>query len=284
MLDRFSALNRETACNWDAFATHRAKVTALIQAACGAGAGRIAILGAGNCNDIDLHALARIAESVELLDVDSAAVREGLARQGLERSDRIHVHAGVDVTGAIERLEPWVKRSPSEEEITAYEAQVSLVPALPHAGQCDVVVSSCLLSALISTIVQTLGQDHPRTLDLVTRLRDQHLRVLATEATPGGRALLVSDLVSSDTCPALLEAKDDALAALMTDVLAARNFFTGMNPFVVVHRLQALGSHGVHDVSLVGPWRWRISDARAYLVYALAFSIRASRAPQISEA
>ena len=272
MTKRFSALNRQTAANWSAFSEHRTRVTDLILASCGAAVGRLAILGAGNCNDVDLRALLPVVGSLDLFDVDGEAVRRGVERQQFEGCDRIHIHAGVDVTGAAHCLEPWGSRSPSEKELATYLSRLGLVPALPRAGACDVVVSSCLLSALISTIVDALGPEHPKTLDLVTRVRDQHIRVLAMQLAAGGRALLISDLVSSDTCPALFDAADETLPTLMNDVLATRNFFTGTNPIAVAHRLHTLLAHGVQDVRALGPWRWRISNARAYLVYALAFT------------
>ena len=55
MLGLHRDLNRETAANWAAFERHRQRMTALIAQAPG---DRCALLGAGNCNDIDLAAIA----------------------------------------------------------------------------------------------------------------------------------------------------------------------------------------------------------------------------------
>src|SRR2546428_6211404 len=111
------------------------------------------------------------------------------------------------------------------------------------------------MSSRIATVVDALGAGQPRLLRLVTLVRDQHLRVLAALLAAGGRGLLVSDLVSSDTCPALRNAPDHALQAIADRALAEQNFFTGTNPRVVAERL---GELPVSDVHLLRPWRWRI--------------------------
>jgi hypothetical protein len=137
-----------------------------------------------------------------------------------------------------------------------------------------VVVSACLLSALVSRIAAALGPGHARLLRLTALVRDQHVRVLARRLARGGRGLLVSDFVSSDTCPALLEAPDEALPFLAERALRERNFFTGTNPLVVRDRVEALAPRASLGVRLQGLWRWHLSATRAYLVYALAFRRR----------
>ena len=89
---------------------------------------------------------------------------------------------------------------------------------------------------------------------------------------PGGRGLLVSDLVSSDTAPELLTGVSHG-PELLVKLVAAQNFFTGLNPFIVESLLKQdpILAPLVGKVALHSPWVWRISAARAYLVFAVTF-------------
>jgi hypothetical protein len=234
-------VNLATAANWDVFAAHRSRLTSLITTYCGTGIDRLAVVGAGNCNDLELHRLLECASTIHLLDLDGEAMARGLARQGCVGSPRIEVLAGVDVTEAGDVL----------------------------AG-CDIIVSACMLSQLIRPLVECLGPAHPGLLERVQHVRDTHLRFLARQPRPGGRALLAVDFVSSDTCPALLDAPDAAVEGLATAALRDRNFFTGTNPLVIRDRLRTL-DEPVTDIRMLNPWRWRMSDERAFLVCALTF-------------
>src|SRR5947209_20163185 len=71
--------------------------------------------------------------------------------------------------------------------------------ALP--GPFDVVASTCLLSQLIGNAFHSIGEAHPRFPEVVRAIRLGHLRLLATLARPGGRVVLVTDVVSSDRSP-----------------------------------------------------------------------------------
>ena len=234
---------------------------------------RLAILGAGNCNDLDLHRLLTRASRIQLVDLDGEALHEGVARQALTRSRRIEQLTGVDVTGAASAplQSSSHLRSVTDTDLDQYQHRLGYVPSLPDVAGCDVIVSACLLSQLVSSLVDLLGPEHPRLLGLTQLVRDQHLRALTTHLASGGRALLASDFVSSDTCPAVLGVSDDDVESLATAALHDRNFFTGTNPLIVMQRLQQLAETGVDDVRLLRPWRWRISDRRAFLVYALTF-------------
>src|SRR5947207_3244677 len=52
--------NRQARDDWELFATHRARLTAAIAGLAGASDGVLCLLGAGNCNDVDLVALAAL--------------------------------------------------------------------------------------------------------------------------------------------------------------------------------------------------------------------------------
>ena len=98
----------------------------------------------------------------------------------------------------------------------------------------------------------------------------QHLRMLVDLLRPGGRLLLVTDFVSSDTCAELAEATDEQLPELARRLINARNFFTGLNP-VLLHSLLSNDvrlSSDLEHVHLARPWLWSF-PARVYAVAAI---------------
>ena len=64
-------------------------------------------------------------------------------------------------------------------------------------------------------------------------MRSRHLQLLMQAVRPGGCGLLVTDIVSSATCPELLAAPDAGLIDLLRLSINAGNFFTGLNPAVL---------------------------------------------------
>jgi hypothetical protein len=89
---------------------------------------------------------------------------------------------------------------------------------------------------------------------------------------PGGRALLVSDIVSSDTEPRLLRAAGHELPMLLKQCLTQGNFFAGLHPGVMLRDLTshpALASACSTPV-MHPPWIWTMGP-RAYAVYAISF-------------
>ena len=272
LLRRVAAANRQTAANWDIFGEHRAHLTGIIRALCDQGVDRLAILGAGNCNDIELYGLLECARIIDLADLDADAIKTGVEKQGLAGCRRIAARGGIDVTGAAHCFS-WSK-TPTDKDIDRYQKKLCSLP-FKIAGGYDVVISACLLSQLISAVVDLLGPGHPRLFELIKALRDQHLQLLVSLLRKRGRALLVSDFVSSDSCPALLETSDGALQSLALAALRERNFFTGTNPLAVTKRLHAIASKLLDDVRLLWPWKCQISEKRAYLVCALTFTRRA---------
>lgn len=59
----------------------------------------IAILGAGQCNDIDLNFLLKYAENITLFDIDVDACQVGIERQNLSNNPNIKIHKAFDFIG-----------------------------------------------------------------------------------------------------------------------------------------------------------------------------------------
>jgi len=103
------SLNLESAALWEDYAAHRRRVTELIL---GHRTGRpsdgLVVLGAGNCNDLELEQLLDGFAAVHLVDIDAEALMGAAKRQRIPASACLGLHGDVDVTdpasAQIERL------------------------------------------------------------------------------------------------------------------------------------------------------------------------------------
>lgn len=264
--------NVSSAAAWESYASQRQKVTELLTGDGLTPAGSLCVLGAGNCNDLDLPALLGAYREVHLVDLDEEALVRGVARQGLTSHAGLIRHGSVDVTGMLERMAMWSADSAiSGEDLAACRdapaRQASRLPA-----PFDTVVSTCLLSQLLLAVADRLGERHPRFLDVLQAIRWGHLRLLLDLLAPGGRGVLVTDLVSSDTCAELRTVPDHELPSLLNQLIEARNFYHGVNPAVLYSLLATdpLVSPQVTGLAAIHPWRWDMG-ARVYAVCAFRF-------------
>lgn len=264
-------LNRMTRGNWELAGAHRARVTELLAGGRTVPAARLCVLGAGNCNDLDLPRLLNAFSEIHLVDLDPEALIEGVKRQGMTGPGRLHLHAAIDVTGVAGLMALWSPENPpTDRELGFCIEHAAEAPAPELAGPFDVVGSTCLLTQLIHAAIGAVGETHPRLLDLIMAIRQRHLLLMAELLAAGGTGVLVSDIVSTDTAPALADAAETQLPELVARLINERNFFTGANPavlhrlFVTDPRIQPL----VTDVQLSRPWLWRLGS-RSYAVCSL---------------
>jgi hypothetical protein len=261
-------LNRDTVDGWRLFEYHRECVMNLL--ARPAATGRLALLGAGNCNDVDLTALVRVYDQVSLVDLDEDCLAAAVTRQGVHQSSDLQVRAPVDL-GAFattwgelggQRLEPETAKDLARSRVR----EISDTPF-------DVAASLCLLTQLILPIAEGLGAQHPKCLELVQFERLVHLNLLIELLRPGGQAILISDMVATDTAANLLSMRHQQLPQEMYRLVEGHNFFTGINPYLIAHQLkndQQFAAH-VTGVELHSPWLWTIAPRRGYLVFAISF-------------
>ena len=270
--------NADSSGRWECFANHRRKVTKLLVAADAGGRGRLCVLGAGNCNDLDLSELTRVYSEVHLVDLDKEAVNRGVRSQGLTDSSRVDVHGGIDLAGCNEIVSEWTPtRSPTDADLQHCVESMASHPAPRVAEPFDVVASVCLLTQLIDSISMSLGSEHPRFIELVTCLRLRHIRLLFELSKPRGAAILITDFVSSGTYPALETTPESDLPVLAAQLISARNFFTGTNP-AVLHALfmtDPAVAPQVGQLEVSRPWLWDFGP-RIYAVCAICAGKRAS--------
>lgn len=277
ILDEQQRRNRRSQDAWQAYAGHRQRVTRLLlEAACGPQPA-LCVLGAGNCNDLDLAQLTTSFREIHLCDIDSEALASGVAAQGLAASDRLHVRGGVELSGIAPWLADWSPEQPPDASTVAQcAARAATATPLILEQRVAVAASVCLLSQLIEAVTRTLRETHPACLPLLTAVRRRHLELLLELTQPGGAVVLVTDFVSAATFPGLPAVDERQLPQLTAQLIQQRNFFTGLNPFVL-HQLfktdPALAGL-VSDVRLCPPWLWHF-PARTYAVCALVARKRA---------
>ena len=227
-------------------------------------------MGAGNCNDLSLRELVEAHQEVHLVDIDTDALVQGAVRQNLAHHARIHCHGDIDLTGMLSRVTHWSPTTPISAAELADCLDHSLDCLDPVAGPFDVVASTCILSQLIKTIVDAVGENHPQFLDVVQAIRMGHLRLLMQLVDSGGFGVLITDVVSSDSFPALASVPAQNLSQVLSQLIRAGNFFHGVNPAVLVKlvREDPVLSQQVASLEPISPWLWEMGS-RSYAVIGL---------------
>ena len=261
------ALNRSVAGNWELFALHRQRTTDLIVSAAGAGPRSLCVLGAGNCNDLDLRRLLGTFAHVDLIDLDLDAMRAGVRRQAVP-DERIGMRRD-DLSGVADRLRRWSEAPPTNDEIDRWllELEDDPPPVMADRVTADVAVSAGLLSQMTGMTTRILGLDHPRAVEVALALRDAHLRHLVRLVASPGAGLVITDIAS----PSMLDRVDASHLAALTDRLVrSGQVTTGTNPLGIETFLRAVGEN-VSDVRRHDPWTWRVTATKSQLVVAISF-------------
>jgi hypothetical protein len=254
--------------DWTLYAAHRAHLTEAIVTS-GRG-GRLCLLGAGKCDDVDLERLALVFSEIHLVDIDPTALGRAVARQSPGVRARLRPHARVDLAGASKRLVKW-KRSPptvAQIEASANATLQSLLASLP--GPFDVVVSACVLTQMAFAVRDALGDGHPMLPLVRLSMIATHLNTLVGLTASRGTSLFVTDLVSSALFPLDATQASGDTRALMGRIVASGTAYHSANPNLVGSLLTgpALAPH-IGQPELLEPWLWTGRHGRTYFVYAL---------------
>ncbi len=235
---------------------------------------KIAILGAGNCLDLDLTELTRDFGLVQLIDLDPAALEFAVSCQLSADLHRIRRHAPIDLAAPLASLTPESIADAQNVETTC-EQLTSLLETVPF-SENDVVVSTCVLSQMIGAITNVSTEQHSHYLRLLQSLRRGHFRRMLQLLRPGGRGLFVTDVVSSESVPSLVEIEESSLPRILAECLSAGNFFSGLNPGVALQDFKSYEPIAslCRDVQIHAPWLWKMGP-RVYAVYAISFALEA---------
>lgn len=244
------ARNTQTRLAWEGYQSHRDRVMQLLcKEAVSATPSkiRLMVLGAGNCNDLDLAQLLRHYREVHLVDLDRDALESAVSRQKVAGDPNLYLHAPVDLLP---------------------DTMEAALAALP---QVEVVATICLISQLLEVFIakQSRNLTDPRQLsEAADKLVNQHLQRLGSLALPGGAVWLITDIVSSQTLPELASVSEEALPGLLGQALQQGNFFLGLHPGRLQQGMAALQSTQTMDpserrvisgpsaVHVAGPWKW----------------------------
>ncbi len=219
-------------------------------------------MGAGNCNDLDLKRLGQAFSTIHLVDIDKQALNQGVRNQKIDDGNVIiHKHGGVDVTGIEQYLRRWYagKAMPEKEDmLRCIKDALNTRIRLP--GAMDVVASTGILSQLMEALNRSSGYRHPKFIQLAASVRTRHIELLLASLKPGGRALIITDTVSANKIPGLLEAGPDKLPALFKQIVKDNKCLTGVNPEHL--RRVCYESPGIacqiSSVRISHPWIWHM--------------------------
>jgi hypothetical protein len=257
--------------DWTLYAAHRARFTdELVVAAGHARDGRLCVLGAGLCNDIDLERLAAVFSEIHLVDIAPKALARAVARQPVEIRPRLYRHAPVDLSGlSARRLAKWRRVAPATAEVATAAASSlqSVVAQLP--GPFDVVASACVLTQMAFDLRAALGGAHPMLGAIRLSLMAMHVNTLVALTTTRGTSLFVCDAASSNHYPLGALRPDSDLRTVLTDIVKVGACYFAANPEVIRSFLRQVG-----EPELLDPWLWTGAFGRTYFVYAFRLSGR----------
>ena len=256
--------------DWTLYAHHRAHLTDAVLSSAAAPGGRLCILGAGACNDIDLEQLSLVFSEIHLVDIDASALGRAVARQRPAVRSRLRPHARVDLSGMTKRLTEWKRRPPTPAQLDALGASTSqaLIARLP--GPFDVVVSACVLTQMSFAAMNVLGEGHRMLWPIRLSLLGTHLHALVGLTVAGGASLFVSDLTSSSLFPLKELDTSRSLHDVMNQIVASGACYHVAKPALVTSILESDGfRERVWDPDLLDPWLWWGRLDRTYFVYAL---------------
>jgi hypothetical protein len=258
-------MNRSTRGQWDWYAAHRGRIEPLIVP--DLPLGRLCVLGAGNCNDLDLPWLTRAYSQVHLVDIDPSALERAVARQGVANAAAIRRHAPIDLTGIGQLTASWKGRPVTDAQVDA-AASLAAQHAGPVAGGgFDLVLSPCVLSQLLVGVRDLLGPAHSRWPRLKTVLTTRHLADLLHAVRPGGRGVMIIDLTSTSVLPGLDRASADQVPDLFRMSVREGKCFRGLEPAELERGLRAVAP-GI-ATTLSAPWLWHLGFGKAFLCYGM---------------
>jgi hypothetical protein len=277
------ALNRQTAENWGRFASHRQRVTELVAALAGAPSpvaapiapdATLAVLGAGNGNDLALEQIVPRFARVHLVDIDREAITRARDRLPAPIAEQLVLHAPIDLGGGLAEVGRFRKRLATPAELGALPGAATRAALMALPERFDAVASTCILSQLVHGCQQLLGPQHAQIQEIACAVVVAHLRVLVQLLEPGGRALLVTDMVSSDTYPLEELWGQRSGWGLVDELEESGNHLSGTTPRFLrrIIATDPVVAPLAGPVELEAPWLWALNPEETYLVYALRFS------------
>lgn len=274
--------NFDTRNNYDYYSFHRNKCTNLILEQ--GKNGKILIMGAGNCNDVDLVRLTQTFIEVHLVDLDLPALEYGVSAQ-LGSSNNLYLHAA-DVSQVADKLdkltkEPFTSRAKRIHEII----KTNSFPSIPQLkGIFDIVVSQCMVSQLVYPISNIMTCERKQSninifAALARELVVSHLKEMAAYLLYDGIGIVITDTVQNEGDKPL---ENYSIFEILKEVHFSKsspkyghNIF-GTNIFRTFdENKKELGT--IIDLKVKNAldtpfWIWNMSKSKQYIVQTFAFS------------
>ena len=262
--------NQSALAHFSSFQAHRQRLTALTLSAAPAADATLCVLGAGNCFDLDLDALASRYREVHLVDLDAAALERTFARQEVATRGRLVLHAPVDLSGLLDRIDRWSRFQVTPEELMGHADATAAQLCETVGRRFDVVLSACMLSQMQLSVLNVLSDRHRLFEAVRWTLNLTHFRSLAALTRPLGRALFATDVSSSSLHAFDAFASSTDWVALLAELSRSGRVFDFADP----KRIAALfrddpvlgGAFPAFEVS--DAWLWENGPETKFLVYA----------------
>ncbi len=252
------------------FSNHRSHQTALLLSDCKQHYGRVCVLGAGNCLDLELNTITNNYEEVHLVDIDREALVRARARLPTVLQKKVYLHSPIDLSCANNRLAAWRNMQVTPEELIEFpnSAVELLLRKLPAPFEC--VLSSCLASQLLLTTRHILGEQHPLFHAVSITMLITHLRLLVGLTKTEGRTLFVTDISSDEIAPFAKIAESRNGLNLLNQRASANQIFNYLDADFLSELTQQdpyFNSRAVFGQPQ-NAWLWNNGPHRTFLVYA----------------
>jgi hypothetical protein len=260
------------------YAGHRRHLSALLTSV--GPAPNIGIFGAGNCCDLDPERLTALYQEIHLIDLDAEALERG--RESFPRPvrDRVVLHAGIEMSGFVDKLDTWGEAFPDDAEI-GRSALIAVQAILQRVGQTfHVVLSDCVLSQLPLSYRRAWIAPRANWERLFSSITAVHLATVVGSVRPGGSGVIACDALGSKAVPELcdiVDASSDTLQSFVFDRVTAKAIRLDPDPATLLRGLQSgrLGAV-VESAQVTAPWLWDTGDI--LLVFGLVFRLRSASA------
>lgn len=274
-IERQKRTNRSSLRHRESFGAHRRHLTALLLPE-GTDPGlSLCVLGAGNCQDLDLERLAAQYAAIHLVDLDAQALIAARDRQPPDVRARIVCEPAVDLSGMLEVIDRWAEMQVDPSELLAHPGHTARRLAA-RLGRFDVVLSACMLSQMHLSLLNILTDRHPLHAALSYTLTLTHLRCLELFRQPAGRALLATDAARLDQLD-LQPYSELEPAPLLGALLARHQVFDAVDPRLLDAMVRD-DPELSERASLSEPldvWVWTNGPEQRLLVYALELASQA---------
>jgi hypothetical protein len=272
-LDQASAqvlANLSAVPHFTSFDQHRRRLTALTSGAAPTASGcTLCVLGAGNAFDLDLDELTRCYEAVHLVDIDASALERAVARQAHATRERLVLHAPVDLSGLLDRIDRWSRLQLTPEELMGHAESTATHLRERLGGPFDVVLSACMLSQMQLSVLDVLSEQHRLFEAVRWTLNLAHLRTLAALTKSEGLALFATDVSSSQLAPLAALQPDVDHRALVQELSSAGKVFDFADPerVAALFRDDPVLRKAFQPFAVSDAWLWKNGPETEFLVY-----------------